>query len=225
MSFNLRSYLIAGLMMLCGGAASASSMNLVVNGDFSNGNLGFTSDYSYQPDLGSPDDMWNPGLFTIDDSAVGRHSYWVPTGDHTGGGAMLLANGDTESASTVWRQTVAVTADTTYFFSTWAMNLCCNIPVDPGMSQLALYINGEFLRNIFTNGPGVWEQSEATWFSAGSALAMLEVRNSSRLYGGNDFALDDLYLGTGSAVTPEPATMGLLLTGLGVALRRRYHRS
>jgi hypothetical protein len=138
---------------------------------------------------------------------------------------MMLVNGQTTSASTVWEQSVAVNPGTTYFFEAWAMNLCCNLAGSFGDSALEFYINGVLLGSNLTSGSGIWTGLSNTWFSAGSSLATLEIRNGSTIYSGNDFALDDLYLGTESNLNPapEPASMLLLLTGIPVA-RAAYRR-
>lgn len=207
--------------------ASAAPINLVTNGDFTAGNCCFTSDYAYQPDGPALDDLWQPGVYGVDDSAVGRHPYWVAQGDHTtGDGQMLLVNGQTTSVSSVWRQTVDVAADTDYFFEAWGMNLCCNFEGAWGTPSLEFYINGLLVGSGLIDGPGVWVGLSTVWHSAAATLATLEVRNTSTIFSGNDFALDDLFLGTDSSLnpTPEPASMLLLgsgLLGLGAAVRKR----
>lgn len=216
------------LVVLSASWAAAAPVNLITNGDFSAGNTGFSSDYNFiTDDPAAINDLWDPGLYAIDDNADTLHQYWVTEGDHTtGSGNMMLVNGQTTSAGTVWRRSVAVAENTSYYFETWAMNLCCNSthPGERFESALAFYINDTLIGSNLTSGAGVWAGISSLWFSAGASTAILEVRNSSVVYGGNDFALDDLYLGTESSLTPapEPASMLLLGTGLAAIARRKY---
>ncbi|MEI9912916.1 MAG: hypothetical protein WDO71_26715 [Bacteroidota bacterium] len=97
--------------------------NLIVNGDFSLGNTGFTSQYiSANPNsnegqyfIGTNPQAWNGGLNTC--------------GDHTSGnGNMMMVNGAPAVDVNVWKQTIAVTPNTNYAFSTWIEALTATNP-------------------------------------------------------------------------------------------------
>ena len=111
------------------------AQELVTNGDFTAGNTGFTSDYTYKVD--------QPGLVPAgqgelyDDSGTNGYSI-TPSGqnvhtnfwgyDHTigsgsaPGGNFMAVNGHGNTL-VVWKQTVNVLPNTTYYFSAWAMSL------------------------------------------------------------------------------------------------------
>lgn len=215
-------------------ASSVSAAPIVTNGSFGAGNVGFGSDYVFTPDGPAVDDLWDAGLYAIDDNAIGRHPYWVTQGDHTGDGAMMLVNGRTDGVSTVWRQTVNVEAGHSYQFSAWGMNLCCDwaaigqqAPQDEFQGpDLEFWIDGLFAGLFSTDGPGVWLQG-AQYFTAGAATAVLEIRNAQTIYRGNDFALDDIEL-IDTAQAPEPGSMVLLGTSLvwlaGLMRKRKVQR-
>ena len=65
-------------------------------------------------------------------------------GDHTSGtGNMLLVNGSPTPDENVWKETVTVTPNTNYAFSTWIQAL-----YPPNPAQLQFSINGKRLRNL-----------------------------------------------------------------------------
>ena len=74
---------------------------------------------------------------------------------------------------------------------------------------------------------GTWEGLSKSWNSGLNTSVTLSLINRNTAAAGNDFAIDDVFLGTTSTVTPvpEPETYALMLAGLGVmgviARRRR----
>jgi hypothetical protein len=65
-----------------------------------------------------------------------------------------------------------------------------------------------------TSGFDDWDEWNAAWFSGNSEVAVIDFVNTSTLYSGNDFALDDI------SFIPEPTTLLLFSFG-GLFLRRR----
>ena len=157
--------------------------NLVTNGNFSDGNSGFISEYSYatpnttegQIYVGTNPTSWNPSLGTCT--------------DHTGNsGNMLLVNGASQSNVKIWKQTITVMANTTYEFSAWIQSLGNSNP-----AQLQFSINGIQVGRIFTAGPVcTWQRYSTFWNSGVATNAVISIDNKNTIVMGNDFALDDI---------------------------------
>ena len=206
----------------------AAPVNLVVNGDFSAGISGFSTGYGYAATPCDFDPVNCAGEYTIGTSPNGWYNAFVMTGDHTTGtGNMFLANGK-DTPDVVWQSTVnGLDPNTDYFFESWLMNICCLSQALPG-PQLEFYANGVLLGVGATNTPGVWAGVSTPWNSGALSSVMLELRNASNVVNGNDFALDDVYLGKESEVNtapmPEPTSIFLLGTGF-LAVARRVRKS
>jgi hypothetical protein len=122
-------------------AQCSITSNLVVNGDFSSGNTGFSSSYSY-----SSGDLHPEGKYDILTNPKVDHSNFSACGDHTtGSGNMMAINGATVAGVSVWCQTVAVSANSTYTFSAWLASVH---PSNPAILQFS--INGVNLGSTFT---------------------------------------------------------------------------
>ena len=159
--------------------------NLLVNGNFSGGNTGFTSEYSYvtpnstdgQYFIGPSPNAWNGSMSSCN--------------DHTGSnGNMMLINGSPIANAKVWCQTVAVSPNTNYEFSSWVQSLIAFNP-----AQLQFSINGVQVGQIL-NGGNVcnWQRYSGSWNSGVSATATICIENKNTIALGNAFALDDITL-------------------------------
>ncbi len=164
--------------------AQVQGANIIVNGDFSAGNTGFSSAYNYatpnvtegQYYVGSSPQAWNPSLSNC--------------GDHTTGtGNMMLVNGSPVPDVNVWRQTVAIIPNTNYAFSTWIQALW-----PPNPAQLKFSINGNDVGTLITASlpTCTWTQFYTTWNSGNSTSATISIVNKNTAVQGNDFALDDI---------------------------------
>ena len=210
--------------MSAASSAVAAPINLVTNGDFSAGNSDFTTSYLYAPVPCSANPPTCSGEYTIGTSPFSWFNAFVTTGDHTTGtGNMFLGNG-AGTPDTVWKSTVGgLDLNTNYFFEAFLMNICCNNQVRPGPA-LEFYANNVLLGLGATNTPGIWTGISTPWNSGLFSSVDLELRNASTVFDGNDFALDDVYLGKESEVDgapmPEPASLFLLGAGLVTVARR-----
>ena len=199
-------------------ATSASAApNLVTNGNFEAGNSGFTSDYGF-----SAGSNCCEGQYTVGTTPSDFNGAFVNPGDHTTGtGNMYIGNGSPADGALVWgSELIAVAQNTNYFFEAFVHNLCCSFPF-PGNTPAIL---GFSVKGLATESLGTatasldnpnWQGISKSWFSGSNTLVTLSLINRNTARAGNDFALDDVYLGTTSTVVPEPGTYVLFALGLG----------
>jgi gliding motility-associated-like protein len=163
--------------------AEVTGNNLIANGNFSAGNTGFTSDYR----LASPN--VTEGEYTVGANAQAWNQSMSNCGDHTSGnGNMMIVNGSPVANAVVWRQTINITSNTNYAFSTWIQSVHAANP-----AQLQFSINGQALGNLITAGaPCSWQQFYTTWNSGNNTTATISIVNKNTTIAGNDFALDDI---------------------------------
>ncbi|MBI1199983.1 MAG: PEP-CTERM sorting domain-containing protein [Phenylobacterium sp.] len=224
---SFQSGLVAACAMAMLAAGGAQAANLVVNGDFEAGNTSFSSDYTFTTN-GSP-----PKTYYITTSPKNFNGAFVNVGDHTSGsGLMFVGNGGPNVGDIVWQsQSIAIDAAQDYFFEAFLLNA---YPSNPPILTFTVSLDGgaEVVLDAPTipEGTGVWTGLSTTFNSGAATTATLYLRNAQTAFGGNDFALDDIYLGTTSVVNPgaggvpEPASWALMILGFagaGTALRRR----
>lgn len=167
---------------------SRSTINLITNGDFSQGDTGFTSDYEYGTG-GSFGLLSSEGQYAIEDSPEDAHRRFADCGDHTTGtGNMMVVNASGTEES-FWCQRVAVTAETTYDFSAWITSVNEENP-----AQIQFSIEDELLGNQFNASPDLcsWEEFSAQWTAPASGEVEICIVNVNLTPAGNDFALDDI---------------------------------
>src|SRR5690554_2063306 len=166
------------------------SNNLIVNGDFENGNVDFSTDYTVGQG-GQWGLLSSPGTYAVSSSPSNVHNNFSNCGDHTGGGGnMLVVNGSGTPGISVWCQTVNVSPDTDYEFSTWISNALSEVNV----AQLQFTINGNTIGNVFTTSiyGCDWNQFFEVWNSGTNTTAELCITNLNTIDAGNDFAIDDI---------------------------------
>ncbi len=172
----------------CTATLPIPGQNAVMNGDFSAGDAGFSTDLV--PGTGG---TWGPlsieGTYAVSTDPQLVHSNFSSCGDHTGGGSMLLLNGAAVQNASVWCQTITVQPNTTYSFSAWLMSAS---PESPAI--LDFTVNGTSLGDpllaSFTTCE--WDQFYALWSSGSATSVDICITNQNLATSGNDFALDDI---------------------------------
>lgn len=168
------------------------SPNILINGDFEQGNVGFYTPYTYMPDIpGFQNELYLPGTYTVIDSPNLVNDTWPHCIDHTGGSGsnMFLVNGD-DPIDTIWCQTVPVIPNTHYLFNGWVMMVHPAWPPD-----LYVYVNGEYINSWAVPQSIVcqWQVfAPGIWGSGNSTTAEICIINETPYLGIGDFALDDL---------------------------------
>lgn len=171
---------------------SSLGNSIITNGDFSDGNSGFTTEYIYGPDSGGGNwgDLSDEGTYSVVTNPSIAHSNFANCDDHTTGfGNMLVVNGSATLNQKIWCQTVAVQENTTYQFATWVSTVVGDNP-----AELQFSINGTLLGSTFTAPfwTCFWEQFFQTWESGNNTSVEICIVNQNIAVGGNDFALDDI---------------------------------
>ena len=193
----------------CSGTASIPvSIELAVNGNFDNGNVGFTSPYNnlnqhyqYVADLpGVQNELNTAGLFGIGTNANNYNSAYRGH-DHTNGsGNFMIVHGFQLVQPIVWQETVNVIPNTTYYFSAWGMGLdSLN-----NNATLRFAINGTQvgtdlqLVNHGLDSAAIdnWSRFYGTWNSGTATSATFTITDVRAISQGNGFGLDDISFGT-----------------------------
>ncbi len=202
---------ISIIALVLGLTVSVSAQNLLVNGNFSAGNSGFTSAFSY-----SPGNLLPTGVYDVVANPEFDNIYAASFGDHTtGSGLMLAVNNNANSTAVVWSETVNVNSGTAYQFSGWGASWAYYYaPIDRSPALLRVYINGQQQAPDFQlpAADGQWQNFGLAWNSGASTHATIQILDVNTLVGGNAFVLDDLSL----QAVPEPSSIALL--GLGAVL-------
>lgn len=169
-------------------AFSISTDNLISNGDFSQGSVGFTSDYTNRTGDGVGS-LIEENQYAIDNNPRDTHRGFASCSDHTSGnGNMMIVNGS-GSANNIWCQQINVVPGTDYIFTAWAASVTTENP-----ARLQFSINGNLLGAPFQAAASTctWNRFFATWNSGAETTAQICIANVNLTPRGNDFAIDDI---------------------------------
>lgn len=194
-----------------GGCSATDSYNvgqeLVLNGDFSLGNVGFVTQYVLPTIplicLNNATALYPEGKFDIKPNAQLTHcNFWGKdhtTGTGTGNSNFMIVNGAL-ALTEIWKtNNIQVQPNTRYYFSAWAMSLN-NVP---SFATLAFKINGVQTGSVAALPAGVasnsnagWQRFYGQWDSGPITSATISIVNLSTGATGNDFGLDDISFST-----------------------------
>lgn len=183
---NNITFAMAGTYIVTGN--SLSGINMVTNGDFESGNIGFTSDYNLAAQIANG--LQPEGAYDVIVSPQSRHGSFEPCADHTSGiGKQMVVNGSPIPDAEIWTQTVNVVPGTDYQFTYWVQSVYNSNP-----SRMQLWVNDNPIGLPYIAIPETcqWKQFNYNWNSGLSTTAKLSLTNQNIIKDGNDFALDDI---------------------------------
>jgi gliding motility-associated-like protein len=163
--------------------------NLIVNGDFEQGNSGFSTQYILGSSTGGGNFglLTNAGTYEIAISpSLAHNNFNFCTHD----GNMMIVNSSGVPNTKIWCQTVMVSPNTDYTLTAEATN-AINYPVVP---QLKFTINNLQIGALFStsNFECDWSQFAGYWNSGLTTSAEICITNNNLQEVGNDFALDNI---------------------------------
>lgn len=182
---------------------SATGPNQLVNSSFTDGNIGFNTNYEYKANVAGNQELVPETTYAIGADASEYHPNFFGTGHGIGpasvvGNSFMMVNA-TSAIRTLYTQTFKVQPNRYYTFSAFFNNLLNSGGVDP---EVGFVINGESTSGTITvaTTPNEWVKYSDVWYSGDNTTATFEIRNLTLAAGGNDIGIDDLYFGTCNAV-------------------------
>jgi len=162
--------------------------NLLVNGDFEDDVIDFTSDYEH-----SLENINSEGSFDIvNNSNLLLSNFAYCTDPSSVEGNMMVVHGRGAYGDKVWCQNVSVEQDEDYSFSANVMSI-----YSVNSASLQFSINGEVQGSPYdaSNANCTWSQFCETWNSGLSTSAEICIVNQNSNASGNNFAIDDIKMG------------------------------
>ncbi len=165
-----------------------SDSNLVYNGNFELGNVGFTTQLGL-----STYDPLQEGYYNIVTLATRYHYMFMPCTHNEG--RFFVANGSPIPNTIVYQTTVSVEPNTDYEFSFEVTNVSGST-IQNQLPRFQFSINSQQIGDIFTISPTQceWNRYYQRWNSGTNTSAIITVLNQNTVLGGNDFGLDNISL-------------------------------
>ncbi len=214
-------------------ATPSHAVNLLLNGDFSAGNTGFSSDYTFAGAgaINAPGQYKVVSAADINLASTNSYGDWTATNTEPGGGSgkVLVADGATVANQRVWYESVTLDPHTDYKFKLSAIDLnalgTANAILQINSSTTAIPLS--HLLSFGTNNGG-WSTTEfvinsdlLSNNSASPFLATFAIVDAKGTSTKNDFAIDKIQL-TATPIPPAAVLFMSAIGGLGfVGWRRR----
>ncbi len=172
----------------CPMGLAPSDSNLVVNGDFEQGNVGFVSSYQY---CNTSQCLTSAGTYSVGADPTFFNSAWQGSDHTTGSGLFLMANGATTAGQAVWCQTVPVEQNSYYQISYYLANMGTGNP-----ATIQLQVNGINYFGAFSapSAPNIWVQFSQVLQTGAQTSFTICLINTKTQSTGNDFGIDDISL-------------------------------
>ena len=173
-------------------ATNDLNTNLLYNGTFEDGNIGFYSGYT---SLFPSNTIGIQAAYGITVNASFWDSIFSPCVDHTYGngiGKMMVIDGAVSGSNPFWKQTIAVEKNKNYTFSYFAQSLTASNPAQIGVSLNGIATGIDTL----STSTCIWEEYSYSWFSGNDSTITIVLTDLETSAIGNDFALDDLSFST-----------------------------
>jgi hypothetical protein len=204
-----------------------TSAELVNNGDFTDGNTGFTSGYTYKQDVAGlvpagQGELYNDtgtNGYSITTNGQNVHiNFWGAdhTNNSTGARNFMVVNG--HGTITVWQQNnIPVVAGTKYYFSAWAISMNNAGPfanlqfsIDGSTSGMTQVSTGVLPGRPENNTVATWTRFYGNWTAPTTKNISIAIVDLETALGGNDFGIDDISFGT-----LDPPAASLITVGGG----------
>lgn len=173
-------------------ATNDLNTNLLFNGTFEDGNIGFYSGYT---SLFPSNTNGIQAAYGITVNASFWDSIFSPCVDHTyanGIGKMMVLDGAVSGNNPFWKQTIAVEKNKNYTFSYFAQSVTASNP-----AQISVSLNGNATGiDTLSTSTCSWEEYSYSWFSGNDSSITIVLTDLETSAIGNDFALDDLSFST-----------------------------
>ena len=155
---------------------SSLGEEMVINGDFEQGNVGFISEYWYYYAFGGA------GQYYVDNNTH------YPGLGHGGTGNFMMIDGATEPNVNIWTEEISVVPNTYYTLSTW---VCTLNPESLALLQFS--INGTQIGCVTApSQTNTWQQYITLWYSGNATAATITIIDQNTSGDGNDFGVDDI---------------------------------